>query len=221
MTPDLEAALSRTVFVGLIALALVAAIVAGCGTPTPAEHGAQLFKTCAPCHGEQGQGNVTLRTPAIAGLPGWYLTLELTKFQQDIRGAHPDDLEGARMRPMARTLYQKGDVEAVVGYVSKMKPVWVPPLMTGGNVAAGQQRYATVCIACHGADGKGGQALGAPPIAGQADWYLQAQLKKFKTGMRGAHPDDKSGSMMRAMSSTLQDTLAMRDVVAYVKTLAH
>ena len=211
----------RKAFIGLALLALVSAFVAGCGTPTPAEHGAQLFKTCAPCHGNDGQGDLNLRTPAIAGLPDWYLTAELTKFQHDIRGAHPDDMEGHRMRPMARTLYQKGDVEAVVGYVSKMKSKWVPPVMTGGNVTAGQQRYATVCIACHGADGHGGQALGAPPIAQQADWYLQAQLKKFKTGMRGAHPDDKSGAMMRAMSSTLPDTLAMRDVVAYVKTLAH
>lgn len=213
--------MSRKAFIGLIVLALVSALVAGCGTQSPAAHGAQLFKTCVPCHGPRGQGNLALRTPAIAGLPDWYLTAEITKFQRDIRGAHPDDMEGHRMRPMARTLYHKGDVEDVVAYVSKLAPVWVPPVMKGGDVAAGHQRYSTVCIACHGADGHGGQALGAPPIAGQADWYLQAQLEKFKTGMRGAHPDDKSGAMMRAMSSTLADTLAMRDVVAYVKTLAH
>jgi len=213
--------LSRKAFVGLMAVALASALFAGCGAQSREAHGAQLFKTCAPCHGPHGQGDLTLRTPAIAGLPDWYLTAELTKFQHDIRGAHPDDMEGHRMRPMARTLYQKGDLEAVVGYVSKLKPVWVPPVMAGGDVAAGQKRYMTVCIACHGADGHGGQALGAPPIGGQADWYLEAQLKKFKTGMRGAHPDDKSGAMMRAMSSTLPDTFAMRDVVAYVKTLAH
>ena len=213
--------MSHKAFVGLIVLALVSALVAGCGTQSRQAHGQQLFKTCVPCHGQDGQGNLALRAPAIAGLPDWYLTAEITKFQNDIRGAHPDDMEGHRMRPMARTLYHKGDVEAVVGYVSKLKAHWVPPVMAGGDLAAGQQRYATVCIACHGADGRGGQALGAPPIAGQADWYLRAQLKKFKSGMRGAHPDDKTGGMMRAMSSTLPDTLAMRDVIAYVKTLPH
>ena len=173
-----------------------------------------------PCHGTHGEGNLALRAPAIAGLPDWYLTTEITKFQKDIRGAHPDDMEGHRMRPMARTLYHKGDVEAVVAYVSAMPPTWVKPTIKGDAVA-GQQRYATVCIACHGADGKGAQAMGSPPIANQADWYLVAQLKKFKTGMRGAHPLDTQGAMMRAMSSTLTDTLAMRDVVAYVKTLPH
>ena len=97
---------------------------------------------------------------------------------------------------------------------------WVAPTVQG-DVAAGQQRYSTVCIACHGADGKGAQAMGAPPIGNQADWYLEAQLMKFKTGMRGGNPLDTQGSMMRAMSSTLTDTLAMRDVIAYVKTLPH
>ena len=78
-----------------------------------------------------------------------------------------------------------------------------------------------MCIACHGADGHGTQALGAPPIAGQADWYLMAQLKKFKTGMRGVNPRDNTGALMKAIANTLPDTLAMRDVIAYVKTLAH
>jgi cytochrome c oxidase subunit 2 len=63
--------------------------------------------------------------------------------------------------------------------------------------------------------------MNAPPLSQQADWYLLAQLEKFKTGMRGANPKDFTGAQMRAMSSTLQDTTAMRDVVAYIKTLSH
>ena len=212
--------MSRKAFTGLMMLALVSALAGGCAAPGPKSHGAQLFKTCSPCHGVHGEGSLPLRAPAIAGLPDWYLTTEITKFQKDIRGAHPDDMEGHRMRPMARILYHTGDVEAVVGYISSMKAQWMPPTFTA-NATAGQQRYATVCIACHGALGQGAQAMGAPPITGQADWYLAAQLKKFKSGMRGAHPLDTQGAMMRAMSSTLTDTLAMRDVVAYIKTLPH
>ena len=40
-------------------------------------------------------------------------------------------------------------------------------------------------------------------IAGQAQWYLEAQLVKFKNGVRGAHPDDMEGSRMRPMARTL------------------
>ncbi len=211
-------------YVGLIlaTAASVVAALAGCGigARSPGAHGHDVFKTCVPCHGENGAGNLVLRAPALAGLPDWYVTAELTKFQGNVRGAHPDDSEGHRMRPMARTLYHPGDVAAVADYVSKLKPVWVPPTLTG-DVAAGQKRYTSVCIACHGADARGTQALNAPPLAGQADWYLVTQLKKFKTGMRGTNPQDGTGAQMRAMSLTMTDTTAMHDVVAYIKSLAH
>ncbi len=213
--------LLRNVYVATIVGVGLTALVAGCGTgqQTVAERGAELFKTCVPCHGQDGGGNPALRAPAIAGLPDWYLRTELRKFAHDIRGAHPDDTEGHRMRPMARSLYHDGDVEAVAGYVSKLPPV--PQTHTlSGNAEAGQATFTAVCIACHGPDGKGNIAVGAPPIAQQADWYLVTQLKKFKSGMRGVNPDDTTGTQMRAMSLTLQDTTAMHDVVAYIKTLA-
>ena len=63
-------------------------------------------------------------------------------------------------------------------------------------------------------------ALKAPKLTGQADWYLLAQLHKFKSGARGAHKDDATGAQMRAMASTLVDDQAMLDVVAYVRTLS-
>jgi cbb3-type cytochrome c oxidase subunit III len=214
--------LLRNVYVGTIAVTGLVALLAGCGggQQTAATRGEQLFKTCVPCHGPDGGGSLALRTPGIAGLPDWYLRTELRKFSTDIRGAHPDDDEGHRMRPMARTLYHPGDIEAVAGYVSSLPKVPEPRALTG-NAEAGQTQFTTVCIACHGPDGRGNIAVGAPPIAQQSDWYLLAQLKKFKTGMRGVSPDDTTGMQMRAMSMTLQDTTAMRDVIAYIKTLEH
>jgi cytochrome c553 len=212
--------LFRKASVGLILASVTAAFLASCASaPQGAARGAELFQTCVPCHGPNGQGDLALRAPAIAGLPEWYVAAELTKFKRNIRGAHPDDNEGHRMRPMARTLYRPGDIETVAAHVAGLPPARVAPVL-GGNVAAGQAHYQAICVACHGADGKGNQAMNSPPLLNQADWYMVEQLKKFKTGMRGAHPEDITGSQMRAMSSTLQDTVAMRDVVAYIKTLA-
>lgn len=212
----------RKVYVGSIAVTGLVAVLAGCGSgqQTSLARGQELFKTCVPCHGADGGGNLALRTPDIAGLPDWYLRAELHKFAKDVRGAHPDDMEGHRMRPMARTLYHPGDVEDVADYVSRLKPVHGPRMITG-NVAAGQTQFSTVCVACHNADARGNIAVGAPPIADQSDWYLLAQLRKFKSGMRGVNADDTTGMQMRAMSMTLQDSTAMRDVVAYIKTLSH
>ncbi|TMQ73002.1 MAG: c-type cytochrome [Candidatus Eisenbacteria bacterium] len=175
----------------------------GCAAPTVGiARGRELFQNCQPCHGDRGTGNVALRAPEIAGLPQWYVAAELDKFQKNVRGAHPDDNEGHRMRPMARTLYHPGDIESVAGYVASLPSVSVTPMMRGN-------------------DAKGNQAMNAPPLSAQADWYLVAQLEKFKTGMRGVNAQDMTGSQMRAMSSTLSDTTAMHDVVAFIKTLSH
>src|SRR5439155_618427 len=112
----------------------------GCAAPTVGiARGRELFQNCQPCHGDRGTGNVALRAPEIAGLPQWYVAAELDKFQKNVRGAHPDDNEGHRMRPMARTLYHPGDIESVAGYVASLPSVSVTPMMRG-NVAAGQKQ---------------------------------------------------------------------------------
>ena len=209
-------ALSITAVVSSTALMFI-----GCASKPPGlAHGREIYETCVPCHGSGGQGNHTLGAPAIAGLPQWYVEAQLTKFKTGVRGAHPDDQEGARMRPMARTLWKEGDIPSVAEYVSKMTAVTAAATIQGGDPNVGRQRYTSVCIACHGPDGKGLEALKAPTLTHQADWYMISQLNKFKSGMRGAHPSDITGSQMRAMAMTLPDSQAVRDVVAYIRTLA-
>jgi cytochrome c oxidase subunit 2 len=86
-----------------------------------------------------------------------------------------------------------------------------------GDPAQGQAAFAT-CIACHGARGEGNQTLNAPKLAGQPSWYLERQLRNFKSGVRGEAPGDEIAAQMRAIALTLDDG-AMADVVAYVGTL--
>jgi len=61
--------------------------------------------------------------------------------------------------------------------------------------------------------------LGAPRIAGVDDWYLATELRKFRSGVRGANPKDREGRLMRPMARGLADEDAVRNVVAYVETL--
>ena len=75
------------------------------------------------------------------------------------------------------------------------------------------------CIACHGADGNGNQALNAPSLIGLQDWYILRQLNNFKGGVRGTHPQDVYGQTMRPMSMILPDEKAMKDVTAYILSL--
>lgn len=75
------------------------------------------------------------------------------------------------------------------------------------------------CVSCHGADGAGNQTLGAPPIAGLPQWYVEAQLTKFKAGYRGYHGDDVNGLKMRPMTLSLANEEEIKKVSEYVAAM--
>jgi len=92
------------------------------------------------------------------------------------------------------------------------------PAGAAGDVERGKQLYA-VCGACHGQNAEGMSALNAPANAGQDPWYMTRQLKNFKAGIRGAHPDDTFGAQMRPMAMVLATDEQVADVVAYINSL--
>ncbi len=204
-----------------LALGFVASVVAvntGCSS-APAqgpERGEYLFSNyCAPCHTASGMGKDNVLAPAIAGLPQWYVQRQVMNYRAELRGYHFDDLEGMRMKPMAKTLMSDNDVAIVAEYISNLPKVQ-PAATLDGDATVGKALYGT-CAACHQADGQGLEAMGAPPLTNTHDWYLVSQLKKFKGGVRGKH--DSYGQSMAPMASGLADEKAMKDVVAYVLTL--
>ena len=123
-----------------------------------------------------------------------------------------------QMRPMAISFHNDQDLQAVAGYVAALNRPNAVATAAGGDAVKGQTLYAT-CTACHGPDGAGNEQLKAPPLKHATDWYLIAQLKKFKAGERGANPGDLEGAQMRPMAATLTDEQAIKDVVAHIMTL--
>src|SRR5437899_9028462 len=101
--------------------------------------GEELFNLCLSCHGSEGHGNKEIGAPAIAGLPSWYIEKQLETFASGVRGKHPDDDTGNRMRPMARTLNPE-DIKIVAAYVSSRKPE-VPEATIHGNLEKGKTFY--------------------------------------------------------------------------------
>jgi cytochrome c553 len=205
----------------LLGLYSVPAGVSGCQTAPAAtvDHGEYLFSNyCAQCHGPEALGKEPISAPSIAGLPDWYVLEQLHKYRGGVRGAHFDDIEGMRMRPMSLTLRTETDLQAVSMFVASLPPTAEPATLQGGDPEKGKALYAT-CNACHGPEGAGNVQLGSPPITIQNDWYLVKQLGKFKNGVRGTNSKDIRGAQMRPMAQTLPDDQAMKDVVAYVQTL--
>ena len=60
----------------------------------------------------------------------------------------------------------------------------------------------------------------APRLAGASPQYLAAQFAAFKSGRRGAHPQDKGGAQMRAIVAMLPDARTEQDVLAYAAGLS-
>jgi len=174
------------------------------------------FEYCTVCHGANGNGNIAIRAPKIAGIEPWYLKNQFAAFKAGWRGTHADDAPGNEMRPVAAILGD-ADIDRLLAYVATFSPR--PPAITvSGDVAHGKELY-SACAACHGAAAQGNQALRAPALAGRTDWYLLTQLNNYRTGLRGSDPADSRGQQMRAMAASLADDAAVNDVVAYIDTL--
>ena len=105
---------------------------------------------------------------------------------------------------------------AIAAFVS----LFATSAFAAGDADRGKALYAT-CGACHGANAEGMEALNAPKLAGQEEWYVIRQLKNFKDGVRGTNPKDTFGMQMAPMAMTLPTEQAMEDVAAYIKSLGN
>ena len=177
-----------------------------------------LFNTCAACHGNNAEGNREYNAPTLINQDAWYLEQQLHNFKKRFRGADERDSLGLRMSTIARTLGDSLAVASVVSYIKTFQPAATVSTVKG-NVQAGLSHYNMICGACHGPGAEGNKELGSPKLIGIDDWYLERQLIHFKNGIRGSHPDDKSGAQMKQMANTLKDDRAVKDVVAYIQSL--
>src|SRR5690606_37264650 len=113
--------------------------------------GAATYTVCGACHGTQGEGNVALNAPKIAGQEPWYLKRQIRLYQQGVRGRDPRDIYGMQMAPMANTLTNDQILADVAAYVGTLPDEAAPETVLGDPVR-GRELYAT-CAACHGRDG--------------------------------------------------------------------
>jgi cytochrome c oxidase cbb3-type subunit 3 len=130
---------------------------------------------CATCHGSDARGalgfpNLTDTAWHWGGDPDAILTSVLA------------GREGV-MPPLGAVLGSDLAITEVAVYVQSLSGQKV----SAGLAAAGKRRYDTLCIACHGADGTGTQALGAPDLTDQA-WVYGSSVEAIREGIiKGRH----------------------------------
>jgi cytochrome c oxidase subunit 2 len=173
---------------------------------------------CSVCHGPAGEGKHDLGAPRIGGLAEWYLARQLKYFRHGLRAATDEDAHGTQMRAIVLMLDGERVIEDLAAYLSTLSPPPAPAIM-GGDAAHGRELYA-VCMACHGADGRGSVGLNTPNLPEQDGEYLVRQLENFRTGLRGSHPSDVFGQQMRPIvTATIMSRSDAVDIAAYIATL--
>ena len=145
------------------------------------EIGGRLFgNNCAMCHGSDGRGAKGF--PNLADndwLWGDSYDTILSSISKGRIGAMP---------PMGAALGEDG-VREVVAHVQQLSGQKADPEMA----AAGQARFQMVCMACHGMDGTGNQALGAPNLTDEIWLYggnpadIEATIVSGRNGNMPAH----------------------------------
>ena len=173
---------------------------------------------CSPCHAPNGGGYQSEFSPKISGQEDWYLSRQLMNFRNDLRGDHDSERWAKQMNFHIKD-FSPAQLQSFVDYIGTLEDT-AAEVTIEGDTTRGQQLYAQTCSICHGENALGNQALNSPRLAGMSDWYMVTQLQKFRTGLRGDHPEDIIGIQMVAFATLLPDEQALLDVVAYINTLS-
>ena len=116
------------------------------------EIGGRLFgNNCAMCHGSDGRGAKSF--PNLTD-DDWLYGNSFDQVMTSITAGR----QGV-MTPFGAVLGEDG-VRNVVAYVQQLSGQKADPEMA----EAGKAHFQTICMACHGMDGKGNQVLGAPNL---------------------------------------------------------
>lgn len=144
--------------------------------------GGRLFSTyCSTCHGSDARGAI--------GFPNlrdhdWLYGGEAENIKTSIMNGR-----NGVMPPWSASL-SEDDISNVAEYVASWSGRSADPAV----IQKGKESYQKLCVACHGVDGKGNTALGAPNLADNTWIYGGSQraiMQSIAQGRQGRMPPHK------------------------------
>ncbi|HTI96861.1 MAG TPA: cytochrome-c oxidase, cbb3-type subunit III [Rudaea sp.] len=165
--------------------------------------GEVLFRDdCAACHGREAHGNPLLGAPNLADNDWLYGGDGKAILTSILDGRH-----GAM--PAWGPQFGDAGVENLANYVLSLSGA----AHDATKAIAGKALF-TVCAACHGPEGKGNPALGAPNLT-DAIWLYGGDLESVETSIR-----EGRGGVMPSWRARIGENDA-RVIAAYVYSLSH
>jgi cytochrome c oxidase cbb3-type subunit 3 len=168
--------------------------------------GERLFVTyCTSCHGSDARG--------AKGFPN-------LRDKDWLYGGEPATIKASIMNGRTGAMPPWGAVLGQEGVFNVSEYVLA---LSGRRVnqdaaAAGKEKFTQLCVACHGADGKGNPALGAPNLADDVWLYGGSQksvmesIDKGRTGRMPAHAEflgEAKGHLLAAYVYSLSHPLEL------------
>lgn len=141
--------------------------------PEAREIGQRLFlNNCAQCHGSDAKGAVSF--PNLAD-NDWLYGGDPEQISQTItKGRH------GNMPPWGAVI-KPADASDIAQYVRSLSGLASDDL----RIVPGKRGFETFCVACHGAEGKGNTALGAPNLTDNVWLFGSSEASIVSTIMNG------------------------------------
>ncbi len=174
------------------------------------DHGAELFRSCAVCHGSSAGGTADGQVPRIAGQRFSVLVKQLVDYRSNRRW-------DPRMQYMAdRHLLQNAqDIADVAGYISEIetRPEASVSVGSGEFLARGTEVYARSCASCHGKTGEGSGLRQTPRVAGQNYAYL---VRQIHDAVEGRRPNFSAAHISLLKGLDYADIMGVADYLARI-----
>jgi cytochrome c oxidase cbb3-type subunit 3 len=177
--------------------------------PQARQMGQRLFLTyCAQCHGSDAGGS--------RGFPSlrdndWLYGGAPEAIKTSIR-----DGRNGVMPPLSAAIGGEEGARDVAHYVLSLSGRTYDPL----RAHRGQAKFATTCVACHGAEAKGNQALGAPNLTDGVWLHGGSERAIVETIMNGRGMPAASGISVMPAHKGLLDENRIHLLAAYVYGLS-
>ena len=170
---------------------------------------------CQPCHGAGGEGRIGY--PSLAD-DTWLWGGRLADIQQTVTYGIRSGNEKARVSVMpsfgASGMLTPAQIESVADYVWG---AFYGHAIEGQDLSKGRAQFAEACAVCHGANGEGSRAMGAPPLKSAVHLYgdqretIVAQVTNPRLGVMPAWE--------KKTNTTGLDEATIKSVAIYVHAL--
>jgi cytochrome c oxidase cbb3-type subunit III len=172
--------------------------------------GQRIFlNNCAACHGSTGLGSRGF--PNLADddwLYGGTPEAILASITNGRMGVMP---------PQVASLGGEEEVKNVVAYVRSLSGLTADPT----KAQLGKEKFMTICIACHGPEGKGNPAIGSANLTDKVWLYGSSEAQITETVVKGRNMNPTPGQTPMPAWKDQLSPAKIQLVAGYVWSLSH